>query len=271
MGAPPGVEDPISAIFDLSDRAAAMAPVVRRLYRYTAGILVVWFAIMIVLILVGLASGGLLSFLALAGLAAGVIAFGLLRQTDRFFRDFAQRHRWIRLVRDVDPVAKVPEGRTPVERLARYLAASNPTVDAWLKQDPSALRYRAQLPAGDHEVAFDLLLVRPASGIWRAVGRGDAGFAVLARLGGESPTVDDLRRLEADAVAASRSGLGARLARVILLRVGGPPLPEVVYEYAVGHPVELARGGSPSRVTLEIITENPGGTYDFVPHVLGVP
>ncbi len=142
MAAPPGIEDPISALFDLSDRAAGMAPVVQRLYRYTAAILAVWFVIMVILILVGLGSGGYLSILALGGLAAGVIALGLLRETDRFFRDFVQRHRWIRLLQDADPTAKVPAGRTPIERLGRYLAQSNPAIDGLLKNAPESLRYR---------------------------------------------------------------------------------------------------------------------------------
>ena len=271
MAAPPGVEDPISAIFDLSDRAAGMAPVVRRLYRYTAGILAVWFAIMIVLILVGLGSGGWLSLLALAGLGAGIIAFGLLRQTDRFFHDFVQRHRWIHLVQDADPGAKIPEGRTPVERLARYLAASNPLVETWLKQDSGALRYRVAFRAGQREVPFDLVIVRPGSGFWRSMGRGEGGFAILARHGPDAPTLEDLRHIEVDALAAARGNLEGRLARVILLRTSAAPLPEDVYEYAVGHPVFAPRGSGRDRVTLEIVSEKPNGTYDFVPHVLGVP
>ena len=51
VNTPPGVEDPISAIFDLSDRVAQMAPVVRRMYRYTATILVFWIIIMAIVAL----------------------------------------------------------------------------------------------------------------------------------------------------------------------------------------------------------------------------
>lgn len=269
MTGPPSVEDPISAIFDLSDQAAGMAPVVRRLYKYTASILAFWFVIMIILILVGLGNGGWLSLLPLGGLAAGVIAFGLLRQTDRFFRDFAQRHRWIHLVREADPRAKVPDGRTPIERLGRYLAASNPRVEARLKSDPAALQYRVGIRAGDREIPLDLLITEPGSWLWRHAGSGEPGFAIVGRLGPESPTLDDVRRLEADGLAAGRS-LPGRLVRLILLRTGNAPIPQDVYEYAVGHPILSPRGGK-VRVTLEIISEGPNGTYDFIPHVLGIP
>jgi hypothetical protein len=269
VAAPRGIEDPISALFDLSDRAAAMAPVVRRLYRYTAAILAVWFVVMVILIVVGLGSGGYLSILALGGLAAGVIAFGLLRQTDRFFHDFVQRHRWIRLLQDAEPGAKVPAGRTPVERLGRYLAQSNPVIEAALREAPDSLRYRAGLRVGDREVPFDLVLVRAGSSWWRWTGFGEPGFSILARQGPDSPTIDDLKHLEADSLSVART-LGGRLCRVILLRGSTAPLADAAYEYAVGHPVELGGSGG-GRATLEVITENPDGTYDFVPHVLGVP
>jgi hypothetical protein len=268
VAGPPGIEDPISALFELSDRAAAMAPVVRRLYRYTAAILVVWIVIMAVVILIGLGTASWLSLLAFLGLLGGIIALGLLRQTDRFFREFAQRHRWIHLVREADPVVKVPEGRTPIERLGRYLASSNARVDAALKADPAALRYRVELRGAGRTVPFDLVLDVPGTGLGGRLGWGEPGFAIVARSGPDAPTVEDLRRLEGDALAVA-GGLRGRLARLVLVRTQPIPLPEDVYEYAVGHPVLLP--GGRGRGTLEIITENPDGTYDFVPHVLGVP
>ena len=264
------MEDPISALFDLSDRAAAMAPVVRRLYRYTAAILVVWIAIMAVVILVGLAAAGWLSVLALIGLAGGVIALGLLRQTDRFFREFVQRHRWIHLVRDADPVAKIPEGRTPIERLGRYLVSTNPRIAAAVQAEPAALQYRATLRAKGREVPMDLVLSHVADRWTRWTGGEDSSFAVVARVGGAAVTLDDLKRLEADAQAAAPT-LRAPLTRIILLRTEAGTIPEPVYDYAVGHPVVVPWGRSPGRATLEIITESEGGRYDFVPHVLGVP
>lgn len=270
MTGPPGVEDPISAIFDLSDRAADMAPTVRRMYRYTATIVVIWIVLMAGVTLGTLGGAPWLSILSLLGLIAGVIALSLLRQTDRFFGAFVQRHRSIRLVRDADPVAKVPEGRTPVERLGRYLIQSNPSVGSAVEESPSAMQYRVGLPAAGREVVFDLSVVRPGGALWRSMGRGSAGFAILARVAGESVTLDDLRRLESDAHAVA-SRLPAQIVRLILLRPRTGTLAEDAYEYAVGHAVEFRRGVGRFRAQLEVIGENPDGTYDFVPHVLGVP
>ncbi len=247
-----------------------MAPVVRRLYRYTAAILSIWIVIMIVVILVGLASAGWLSVLALIGLAAGVIALGLLRQTDGFFREFVQRHQWIRLVQDAEPVAKIPEGRTPVERLARYLASSSPRIEQRISAAPASARFRVTERASGRDIPFDLVISEPSGTLARWLRSEQAGFAVVARVGSASPTMAEVRQLETDAVLASKS-LEGRLARIILLRTQPGPLAEEVYDYAVGHPVFVSWGFGRHRVTIEIITENPNGTYDFVPHVLAVP
>jgi hypothetical protein len=81
---------------------------------------------------------------------------------------------------------------------------------------------------------------------------------------------NELRQLEEDAILAAPS-LESRLVRIILLRPQPGPIPSEVYDYTVGHPVHVPWGFGRHRATLEIVTENPSGTYDFVPHVLAVP
>jgi hypothetical protein len=267
---PPGVEDPISSIFDLSDRVAQMAPTVRRLYRYTAVILVLWIIIMAIVTLFTFGSNLLIAGLAIVGFIVGVIALSLLRQTDAFFRGFVQRHRAIRLVREADPVVKIPEGRTPIERLTRYLVEENPTVARLVHDHGNAVRYRITLAGRGRSVPFDLVIERPGSWFARVLGTGDPGFAVVARLAPAPVALADLQRIEAD-VVESRSSFRGAPRRLILLRPQPSPLPEEAYEYAVGHPVVLGGRLARHRASLEVITENPDGTYDFVPRVLGVP
>jgi hypothetical protein len=117
---------------------------------------------------------------------------------------------------------------------------------------------------------FELVIERAGSFLWRWFGRGDSGYAVLARMGPDAPTTADLQRLAADAQAVV-GRLSAPPVRLILLRTGAIPLPGDVYEWAVGRPAFLARGLARYRVTTEIVTEGPDGTYEFVPYVLGVP
>ncbi len=267
---PAGAEDPIAAIFDLSDRTAEMVPTLRRMYRYTATVVVVYLLIMAILLLVSLRSDLFLALLAVVALAFGVIALSLLRQSDRFFRGFSQRHRAIRLFRDADPAPRIPEGRTPVERLGRYLALSNPRIDAWLREEPGALRLRVEFLAGGTKVPFDLAIVRPGGSMFRSLGTGPAGFALLARLAPDAPTVADLEGFARD-VAAVAPHLEGLPARAILLRTHPGPLADAVYDYAVGHPVTVGHGFTRARCSLEIVSENSDGTYDLIPYVLGVP
>ncbi|MCI4335744.1 MAG: hypothetical protein L3K17_00900 [Thermoplasmata archaeon] len=266
MYPPPGVEDPISAIFDLSDRVAAMAPTMRRMYRYTATVVVLFLLIMVILLFVGLADNLVFALMALIALVFGGIALSLLRETDRFYASYLGRHRAIKLIQDADPAPKIPAGRTPVERLARYLGQSSARIKSFLDARPEALRYRVTLPAKGGDQPFDLVILSPGSSLYRWFGWGDPGFAAVARLAPETLTPMDVARFASDLQSIARR-LPARLVRAILLRPQPGPVSEAVYDLAVGHPVEVPGGP----VAIEIVTEQPNGTYDLVPHVLGVP
>ena len=59
----------------------------------------------------------------------------------------------------------VHEGRTPVERLGRYLTLSNPRIEELLKASPGALRYRVSVRAGGKEIPFDLIIEEGGSAV----------------------------------------------------------------------------------------------------------
>jgi hypothetical protein len=266
MSAPRGVEDPISAIFELTDRASEMAPTIRRMSLYTATVIVLFLGIMVFLLLVGLSGNLAFAILALVAIVFGFVALSLLVETDRFYRSFSERYRRIKLLQDAEPAPKVPSGRTPMQRLVRYLAHSNPRIGGLLAERPEALRYRVRLAGSEAPIPFDVAIVAPASITYRWLRSGDPGFTVLARLAPDEPTVADLDRFAEDVAAASRK-LPSQVRRAVLLRVHPVPISEPVHDFAVGHPIEV-RGG---RVAIEIVSEQPDGTYDLVPHVLGVP
>ncbi|HEV2520227.1 MAG TPA: hypothetical protein VGX00_06365 [Thermoplasmata archaeon] len=266
MSAPPGAEDPISAIFELTDRASEMAPTIRRMYRYTATVIVLFLAIMVFLLLVGLSGNLAFAVLSLIAIAFGFVALSLLVETDRFYRSFAERYRRIKLLQDAEPSPKIPTGRTPMQRLVHYLAQSNPRVLNQLHEHPESLRYRVRLGSPARPLAFDLAIIAPASAGYRWLRAGDAGFALLARLGPDAPTVADLEQFAEEVEGASKR-LPARVVRAILLRLHDEPIGESVHDFAVGHPLNVAGG----KVAIEIVSERPDGTYDLVPHILGVP
>ena len=270
MSGPPGVEDPISAIFDLSDRVAQIAPTVRRMYRYTATIVTLWTIIVAIVAVLTVGSSPIIAVLAIAGFAVGVIGLSLLRETDRFFRGFVQRHRQIRLVRDAEPIVAIPDGRTPIERLVRHLAGTSDAIGAVVRDDPGSVQYRVSYPAGGRSIGFDLVIVRPGGVLYRVFGRGFPGFAVLGRIGAETTGLEELQRLESDAAAAAPRLAGAP-ARLVLLRPRGNPLAPDVYEWAVGHPNVIGVRLGKYRSATQIVTENTDRTYDIVPHLIGVP
>ena len=96
---------------------------------------------------------------------------------------------------------------------------------------------------------------------------GDPGFVVLARLGPDALTAAELERFGHTAEGVARS-LHGRLARAIVLRTHPMPIEDEVYDYSVHRPLAVPGGRS---VPLEVITELEDGTYDLIPHVIGVP
>ncbi|MDE1819891.1 MAG: hypothetical protein KGJ23_04695 [Euryarchaeota archaeon] len=268
--APPGVEDPISAIFDLSDRVAAMAPTARRMYWANMVIALFWTFLTLIVLVTGLRTNAVLALIGFLGFGLGLFALYLLRETDRFFRGFVARHRTIRLVRDAEPIVKIPEGRTPIERLAHHFSTSNEKVGEALRENPDRLRYQKSWPVKGRDVKFDLAIAKPGGFRWGLTGGGNPGFVLLARVGPETVQLSDLQQMEVD-LRAIAGRLPGRVARCVLLRPKGTPLSHEVYEYATGHPSVLRKGLHSYRVSTEIVTENPDGTYEFVPVVVGVP
>ena len=108
------VENPISAIFDLSEKVAKQAPVIKSMVRYASAFIIVWLIVSFFLILALLAQGIVFMFLIMLALfVVGFVALILLRRMNRFFRYYAARHRAIKAVRDMDPMVYVPRGKTP--------------------------------------------------------------------------------------------------------------------------------------------------------------
>ncbi len=267
MAGPAASEDPITGLFDLTDRVAEAGPKIRRLLLATAAVIAVFLAILVYLLFEALRGSLLLVVLALAGVALGGVALTLLSESERFYAGFAERHRRLRLLQFAEPSPRIPKGPTPMRRLARHLARSNPRVAELLAAHPEALRIRTRRTADDDEVEFALSIVAPAGRARRWLGLGDPGFVILAQVGPEAPTPEDLDRFGRTAVGVARK-LGGRLRRAILLRLRSGPMDDAVYERAVRHPVEVPGGPA---VPIEVITELDDGTYDLVPHVIGVP
>ncbi len=267
MDASTPTEDPIAGLFELADRVTEVAPRIRRMFLYTAVVIMGFLAIVVFLLFVALRADLLFLGLALGAVVLGATSLVLLSETDRFYRTLSERHRRLKLLQFADPAPKIPPGRTSVRRLARYLAVTNPRVASLLAEHPEALKIRSRAgPDGaSTEVAFSI--ASPAGRPYRWLRLGDPGFVVIARVGPEQPSVSDLERFGREATAVAGK-IGGRLARAILLRPAARSLERDAYDYSVRQPLSIP-GGPP--VAVEVVSERPDGTYDLVPHVIGIP
>jgi len=230
--------------------------------------------LVLVIILAGLqviSIGGLL-FLGVVLVALFVLGFIILevmRDLRSFFDYFALRHRVIQRVRQSDPVVYVPEGNDAVQRILRYLNATNPDVRG-LMAVPGALAIPALLTGRSGlTYSFDAYLRQGPSLVWRTVSLGPPGFAVYVKAFDRTPTLADLQALKAaveDVSAASR----IPPARILVLwrsKKDESVSPDV-YEFVTKTTAHVRIRRSTFACSLELAIERDDGTYDFIPLVV---
>ncbi|MCI4351725.1 MAG: hypothetical protein L3K15_09485 [Thermoplasmata archaeon] len=267
MAASTGSEDPIVTLFELTDKVSEKSPKLRRIYLYTATVIVVLLGIIVYLIYVALRGSLWFASLGLAAVVLGGAALVLLAETDRFYRAFSERHRRLRMLQFTEPSPKIPAGPTPLRRLVRHLALTNPRVASVLSERPGALRFTMRRTRNGAAVEVGFAISVPQSPGYRWLRLGDPGFVIVARIGPDALTLAQLQHSGEEAQAAARQ-LRGRLARAIVLRQHPTPISDEVYEHAVRHPLPMPGGPA---VALEVITEREDGTYDLIPQVTGVP
>ncbi len=228
--------------------------------------------VVIVLVSIGIAFtfgenfllGGLLAAL----FVLGIVILNLMKDVRAFFTYFALRHRAIRSVREEDPVVYVPKGDDAVQRLLTYFSERHPEVrqqaQAGRVQTPALLKGRSGLV-----YSFDGFIHGTPSALWKPFGLGETGYAIFIKAFTEVPTAKDLRALKG-AVEDVSPVLKVPPTRVIALWTppGEPDaLSDEAYHILTHEVVTYRRAGTDYRCSLELITESPDGTYDFIPFV----
>ena len=201
----------------------------------------------------------------------GMVILDLVRDARGFVDYYALRYRVIRAVREADPVVLVPQGATPVDRLLTHLGQRSPAVATMLVS-----RQFTRVPAiltGRSGVAyqFDAFLSWPADTL-APFGMGHEGSAVYVKAFERPPTRADLealRRAVLDVTPAVRLPPG----RVIALwkSDGTAEIPEEAYAFLMAEVVRVPVRGRTHACSMELVTEMPDGTYDFIPLVIDVP
>lgn len=266
------VENPISAIFDLAEDVNAQAPKVRKSVRYATIFISIWLIVNFLLVLLFLvARSWLFLLLFLALFVVGILALKWLREISKFFSYYVIRHRIIRSLREEDPVVYVPQGGDSVQRLVYYLASKNPHVNEGLKR--SGLFQTQAILRGKSGVMYSFdgyLRIRP-SAFWNFFGWGYPGYSLFIKKYDHPPRLLDMQSLR-NAILDIASTGNIPPSRIIAVWKAGEDdqLSDEVYEFVTNEVVTFSRRGNRFNTTMEIITESPDGTYDFIPFVTDI-
>ena len=218
-----------------------------------------------VLLVLAFGAGLLFGVILVSLFYLGMVILDLVRDARGFVDYYARRYRVIRAVREADPVVLVPQGATPVDRLLTHLAQRSPAVATML-----ASRQYVRVPAiltGRTGVAyqFDAFLSWPADTL-APFGMGHEGSAVYVKAFDRAPTRADLEALRR-AVQDVTQAVHLPPGRVIALwkSDGTADVPEEAYTFLTTQVVQGSVRGHAFACSMELVTEMPDGTYDFIP------
>jgi hypothetical protein len=268
------VENPISAIIDLGDEVSAQLPAFRRMTLYALVFIGFFMVLLLLLLLAGLAllttgEGGGLVVATLIFLVIGGLAFRKLQKARSFFRYFEARHRAIRAVRDEEE-ARIPPGPDPESRLLSYLATRETGITGAVHAN--AVQRNVSLQGRRGAYPFELASVRPAGVLRGFLGLGRPGAALFVRTTTRYPSLKEVMDLEAAVKDVCEKAAVPPTRAIWLVHTAAGPLSEDVYDYVVKRVIEVQTGlvwKDTHACSLQIVTELPDGTYDFIPFVAG--
>lgn len=206
------------------------------------------------------------SFLA-ALFVLGIVILNLMKDIREFLGYYALRHRAIRSVREEDPVAYVPKGEDAVQRLLSFLSERHPELRGQARQGfvqtSAVLRGRSGML-----YSFDAYILGKPSTLWKPLGLGETGYAIYIKTFSHAPTVKDLEAMK-KAVEDVSQAEKVPPTRVIALwtQQGDESLADEAYDYITTEVVTFRHSGQIFNCSLELVTESPDGTYDFIPYV----
>ncbi len=258
------VENPISAIFDLSEDVAKQAPVIRSMVRYASAFIAIWLFVNF-LIMLAVLSNNFILFLIMFGLfIIGIVAMILIRRMNRFFKYYVARHSSISSVREMDPMVYAPEGNTPAERFMSYLRAHNKAL--YGTNVEAAMPGIVQGQEGK-SYSFDIHIKEAPGSMWNVFGLGRHGFAVYVKYFDHSPTLAGMKAFK-DAVEDVTARTRIPPSRVVALweRKEDEILADDVYRFVMDQMVQGKHRVRTFACSMEIVSETDG-TYDFIPYM----
>jgi type IV secretory pathway TrbD component len=198
----------------------------------------------------------------------GMVILEIMADLRGFIDYYALRHRAIKSVRDEDPVAYIPQGSDVVHRLLAYLSNKHPQIMSLMSQPQNVQTPALMRGASGMMYQFDAFVGVRGSSLWRLLGMGSPGFSLFVKAFDHPPTRSDMEALKraAEDVSAETKSPPSRVIAV-WKATGDEGLDAAAYDYVTSEVVDFTHLGNRYRCSLEVITESPDGTYDFVPFV----
>ncbi len=267
------MEDPTSALFDLSGQVSEKSYHIRRNVLYTLPFMFICLLLMTIISVQQVVSanpGGIIIFFLI--LLSGLIVTRLLIFNYLFFDYFSGRFQSIRLVSEGNPNLYVPSGNTPVERFLNYLRGNYLPFNSLLGTHPESIQFSAIIrgqTGGAYQ--FDAYIGIPGgSPILKNTNLPNAmikrGYALFIIVFEATPTLRDINALEY--TVQDITAQTCLPPRVIILQEGvqeetAPLSPDVFRHITEEGAVAMCRKGNyPYNVQL---VSGFDGVYDFVP------
>jgi hypothetical protein len=262
------MENPISAIFDLSESVNSQVPRIKKMIQYTGLFVIVWLSVNIVFLIMFLAMANLVLFLLLfMFLVLGSFGLYLMWNINEFFTYFSRRHLAIKLIRDADELVHVPKGRDSVDSYVAYLRKVNPGLDQAILKQPHMLHTPALLTGvSGISYNFDGYIYRPPSFMWRFIGIGDPGYGFYVKCYDHTPGLSEVQALErAVQDVTSKSFLCPSRIVVLVDKKVGALIDDAVYQHITTKKPVIKAGRKKCVVNLQVVSVDEDNTYDFVP------
>jgi hypothetical protein len=261
------VDNPISALFDLSEDVNREAPRFKKLVLYAAIFIMILLAVDLILIISVIQTSLLIGVLVMAIFVLGLATLGMLGNLNDFFRYYVMRHQTIMSVRNDDPIVKVPPGPTPVARLLIHLRTRNPELNYLFgsNNQPTPVKVRGRSGQFHH---FDVHMVRRPGPLWGILGRGYPGYQLVVRTFDRAPRPEELVRLREKAEDVSGDNRVPVCRLIALWSRGEEELSEESYNVLMSQVARSSHRGRRFASSLELIIDDRDGTYEFIPYLV---
>ena len=248
-------DNPTSAIFDLADQMSSNYEKIKYL-KYYAYIFIGIALILLILLLISLIAQGNfgLVIIIIALIISGIMLLRLVIFTKNFLDDFDTNFRAIRMVRDIDPLPKVPAGRTLLDRFEAYLKNDDPIISSELKYGVEMVR--------NHNIVntrWSLCILRQPRTF------GPKGHLTLVRVIKREPKMADFIQLERALEHVAQQFMVPH--RVIMLAQAGhgyDGISEDLYTYLTEKEHFIIKNGARFGIKLQLFVEH-NKRYEIIP------